>query len=161
MDNKFFTELSRRLGKMGIKSTNREGKQLEVFLHSQPILLITPRNDVLLLPTEKNDPETDRFCFRIADIADEVFEYLETILQPKIRPKQLLWKKENRFSLHLVGLQIISLTLVLRRIWQNIIIPLHHWKDLAVSGQQRTVPRIPLAAILLQKTANIPKQLPV
>ena len=45
MKNKYLTELSRRLSEGGIQSTIREDRRLEVFLHGQPVLFVSPAND--------------------------------------------------------------------------------------------------------------------
>ena len=45
MGNKFFAELSRRLNADGIESCGIEDKRLEVFLHSQPVLYVSPASD--------------------------------------------------------------------------------------------------------------------
>ena len=57
MENKFFTELSRCLEKEEIKSVNQEDKRLEVFLHGQPVLFVSPANDVFLLPAGSKNEE--------------------------------------------------------------------------------------------------------
>ena len=46
MGNKFFAELSRRLNIDGIESSAIDKKRLEVFLHGQPVLFVSPANDV-------------------------------------------------------------------------------------------------------------------
>lgn len=47
--SKFFEELSRCLREGGIESSNIEDKRLEVFLHGQPVLFVSPGHDVFLL----------------------------------------------------------------------------------------------------------------
>ena len=51
MKNKFFAELSRRLYIDGIESSAIEDKRLEVFLHSQPVLYVSPASDIV--PVER------------------------------------------------------------------------------------------------------------
>ena len=46
MGNKFFAELSRRLNIDGIESSAIEDKRLDVFLHSQPVLYVSPASDI-------------------------------------------------------------------------------------------------------------------
>ena len=56
MGNKFFAELSRRLNIDGIELSAIDDKRLEVFLHGQPVLFLSPVNDVFLLPAgSKNE----------------------------------------------------------------------------------------------------------
>ena len=56
MGNKFFAELSRRLNIDGIELSAIDDKRLEVFLHGQPVLFLSPANDVFLLPAgSKNE----------------------------------------------------------------------------------------------------------
>ena len=57
MANKFFEELSRCLRKKEIESANYEDKRLEVFLHGQPVLFVSPANDVFLLPAGSKNEE--------------------------------------------------------------------------------------------------------
>ena len=50
MTNAFFTELARCLRKQGIDSAIQKDSRLEVFLHGQPALFVSPKNEVFLLP---------------------------------------------------------------------------------------------------------------
>ena len=78
MGNKFFAELSRRLNADGIESCGIEDKRLEVFLHSQPVLYVSPASDVLLLPAGSQN-EASELYHQVAMAADEVYSYVETM----------------------------------------------------------------------------------
>ena len=79
MANKFFEELSRCFGTKGIESANCEDKRLDVFLHGESALFISPQNDIFLLSDRCDDQEISGLYFQAAEIADEVFEYVETV----------------------------------------------------------------------------------
>ena len=79
MKHKFFTELSRRLAESGIESVSKEGAQLEVILHDQPVLYVSPGNDVFLLPAGSNNEEDYELYHQVAVVADEVYEYVEAV----------------------------------------------------------------------------------
>ena len=59
MVQQFFEELSRCLRKEQIESHNQEDRRLEIFLHGQPALFVSPEHDVFLLPAESNNPEAN------------------------------------------------------------------------------------------------------
>ena len=79
MSNKFFEELSRRLREGGIESSNVEDRRLEIFLHGQPVLFVSPGNDVFLFPAGSNNPEASELYHRVAQTADEVYTYVEAV----------------------------------------------------------------------------------
>ena len=79
MANKFFEELSRCLRKKEIESANYEDKRLEVFLHGQPVLFVSPANDVFLLPAGSKNEEASELYHQVAMDADEVYSYVETM----------------------------------------------------------------------------------
>lgn len=79
MGNKFFAELSRRLNADGIESCGIEDKRLEVFLHSQPVLYVSPASDVFLLPAGSQNEEASELYHQVAMAADEVYSYVETM----------------------------------------------------------------------------------
>ena len=79
MGNKFFAELSRRLNADGIESCGIEDKRLEVFLHSQPVLYVSPASDVFLLPAGSQNEEASELYHQVAMDADEVYSYVETM----------------------------------------------------------------------------------
>ena len=68
MGNKFFAELSRRLNADGIESCGIEDKRLEVFLHSQPVLYVSPASDVFLLPAGSQNEEASELYHQVAGI---------------------------------------------------------------------------------------------
>ena len=79
MENNAFMELSRCLEKEEIKSVNQEDKRLEVFLHSQPVLYVSPASDVFLLPAGSQNEEASELYHQVAMAADEVYSYVETM----------------------------------------------------------------------------------
>ena len=79
MAQQFFEELSRCLRKEQIESRNREDRRLEVFLHCQPVLSVSPGNEVFLLPAGSKNPEANELYHRVATAADIVFEYVEAM----------------------------------------------------------------------------------
>ena len=72
MGKKFFTELSRRLYIDGIESSAIEDNRLEIFLHGQHALYVSPGNDVFLLPAENKNEEASELYHQVSAIADEV-----------------------------------------------------------------------------------------
>lgn len=72
---KFFEELSRCLREGGVESSNVEDRRLEIFLHGQPVLFVSPGNDVFLFPAGSNNPEASELYHRVAQTADEVYTY--------------------------------------------------------------------------------------
>lgn len=79
MGSKFFEELSRYLGKEQIESLSKEDRRLEIFLHGQPVLSVSPGNEVFMLPSGSKNPEANELYHRVAIAADRVFEYVEAI----------------------------------------------------------------------------------
>ena len=77
MGSKFFEELSRCLGKEQIESLSKEDRRLEIFLHGQPVLSVSPGNEVFMLPSGSKNPEANELYHRVAIAADRVFEYVE------------------------------------------------------------------------------------
>ena len=69
MGKKFFEELSRCLEKEEIESSNIEDRRLEIFLHGQPVLSVSPGNDVFIFPSGSKNPEANELYHRVA-IAD-------------------------------------------------------------------------------------------
>lgn len=76
---KFFEELSRHLREGGVESSNVEDRRLEIFLHGQPVLFVSPGNDVFLFPAGSNNPEASELYHRVAQTADEVYTYVEAV----------------------------------------------------------------------------------
>ena len=79
MGKKFFTELSRRLYIDGIESSAIEDNRLEISLHGQPTLYVSPGNDVFLLPAGSKNEEASELYHQVAMAADEVYSYVETM----------------------------------------------------------------------------------
>lgn len=79
MVSKFFEELSRCLGKEQIESLSKEDRRLEIFLHGQPVLSVSPGNEVFMLPSGSKNPEANELYHRVAIAADRVFEYVEAM----------------------------------------------------------------------------------
>ena len=79
MREKYFLELSRRLQERGIESSVIADNRLEVFLHSQPVLYVSPASDVFLLPAGSQNVEASELYHQVAMAADEVYSYVETM----------------------------------------------------------------------------------
>lgn len=79
MKNSFYVELSRRLAESGIESVSKEGAQLEILLHAQPVLYVSPGNDIFLLPAGSKNEEANDLYHQVAVVADEVYEYVEAM----------------------------------------------------------------------------------
>lgn len=79
MKHKFFTELSRRLAERGIESVSKEGAQLEIILHAQPVLYASPGNALFLLPAGSNNEEAYELYHQVAEVADKVYEYVDAV----------------------------------------------------------------------------------
>lgn len=82
MTNKFFEELSRCLGKEQIESLSKEDRRLEIFLHGQPVLFVSPGNEVFMLPSGSKNQEANELYHRVTIAADRVFEYVEAMKLP-------------------------------------------------------------------------------
>lgn len=96
MGTKFFEELSRCLGKEQIESLSKEDRRLEIFLHGQPVLSVSPGNEVFMLPSGSKNPEANELYHRVAIAADRVFEYVEAMENtPLLRARGL----DNKFHL--------------------------------------------------------------
>ena len=96
MGSKFFEELSRCLGKEQIESLSKEDRRLEIFLHGQPVLSVSPGNEVFTLPSGSKNPEANELYHRVAIAADRVFEYVEAMENtPLLRARGL----DNKFHL--------------------------------------------------------------
>ena len=79
MIEKYFLGLSRRLREEGIESSAIEDKRLEVSLHGQPVLYVSPASDVFLLPAGSQNEEASELYHQVAVVADEVYEYVEAV----------------------------------------------------------------------------------
>lgn len=79
MTNAFFAELARCLRKQGIDSNIQTDRRLEVFLHSQPVLFVSPKNEVFLLPEMSGNDEAGDLYHEVAQTANEVWDYVEAV----------------------------------------------------------------------------------
>ena len=96
MAQQFFEELSRCLRKEQIESYNKEDRRLEIFLHGQPVLSVSPGNEVFMLPSGSKNPEANELYHRVAIAADRVLEYVEAMENtPLLRARGL----DNKFHL--------------------------------------------------------------
>ena len=79
MAQQFFEELSRCLRKEQIESYNKEDRRLEIFLHGQPVLSVSPGNEVFLLPAGSKNPEANELYGRYMIQESGRFEYDENL----------------------------------------------------------------------------------
>ena len=79
MTNKFFTELARCLRRQEITSEIQMDRRLEVFLHGQPVLFVSPKSEVFLLPEMSGNETANDLYHEVAQTADEVFAYVEAV----------------------------------------------------------------------------------
>lgn len=79
MENKYFAELARRLRAAGITAGHPEKNRLTVLLNNQPVLSVSARSDVFLLPAGSNQPEAGELYHKVAQTADEVYAYVEAV----------------------------------------------------------------------------------
>lgn len=80
MREKYFSELSRRLREKGIETSLANTQKLDVLLRGQPVLYVSPGNDIFLLPAGSKNEEAYDLYHQVAVVADEVYEYVEAIL---------------------------------------------------------------------------------
>ena len=57
MKQKFYAELSRRLREEGIESSYAGTQNLNVSLHGQPVLCVTPSSEIYILPAGSKNEE--------------------------------------------------------------------------------------------------------
>ena len=93
LSKQFFEELSRCLRKEQIESYNKEDRRLEIFLHGQPVLSVSPGNEVFMLPSGSKNPEANELYHRVAIAADRVFEYVEGL--EEVQEHQILIAQEK------------------------------------------------------------------
>ena len=79
MTNAFFVELARCLRKQEIDSKIQQDRRLEVFLHGQPVLFVSPKNEVFLLPEMSGNDEAGDLSHEVAQTANEVWDYVEAV----------------------------------------------------------------------------------
>lgn len=108
MTNEFFAELARCLQKKEIDSEIQKDRRLEVILHGQPALFVTPRNEVFLLPEMSGSEEANELYHEVAQAADEVFSYVEAVqtappparqrIERGVPPISRLWRRSVGWS---------------------------------------------------------------
>ena len=79
MREKYFSELSRRLREKGIETSLANTQKLDVLLRGQPVLYVSPGNDIFLLPAGSKNEEACDLYHQAAVVADEVYEYVEAM----------------------------------------------------------------------------------
>ena len=79
MREKYFSELSRRLREKGIEASLANTQKLDVLLHGQPVLYVSPGNDVFLLPAGSKNEEASELYHQVAVTADDVYGYVEAM----------------------------------------------------------------------------------
>lgn len=95
MREKFYAELSRRLREEGIESSHAGTQNLNVSLHGQPVLCVTPSSEIYILPAGSKNEEVNDLYHRVGATADEVYEYVEAVQSsPLLRASDL--KEEFR-----------------------------------------------------------------
>lgn len=95
MREKFYAELSRRLRDEGIESSYAGTQNLNVLLHGQPVLCVTPSSEIYILPAGSKNEEVNDLYHRVGATADEVYEYVEAVQSsPLLRASDL--KEEFR-----------------------------------------------------------------
>ena len=91
MKEKYFAELSRRLREEQIETAQSQEERLDVLLNGCPAFFVSPSSDVFLLPAGDRQLEVSELYYRVGQLADEVYGYVEAV--------------ENAPLLHASGLQ--------------------------------------------------------
>ena len=90
MRENFYAELSRRLREEGIESSYAGTQNLNVLLHGQPVLCVTPSSEIFILPAGSKNEEVNDLYHRVGATADEVYEYVEAVQSsPLLRASDL------------------------------------------------------------------------
>lgn len=79
MKEKYFTELSRRLREEGIETAQSEENRLDVLFNGCPAFFVSPSSDVFLLPAGDRQLEVSELYYRVGQLADEVYGYVEAV----------------------------------------------------------------------------------
>ena len=104
MKQKFYAELSRRLREEGIESSHAGTQNLNVSLHGQPVLCVTPSSEIFILPAGSKNEEVNDLYHRVGATADEVYEYVEAVQSsPLLRASDL----KEEFRLAVKGVQLL------------------------------------------------------
>ena len=79
LENRYFTELARRLGSDGVKTSATDGNRLEVLLRSRPVLCVSKNGNVIMLPDGRDNPEAGDLYHQTDALAGEVYEYVHAV----------------------------------------------------------------------------------
>ena len=110
MRENFYAELSRRLREEGIESSYAGTQNLNVLLHGQPVLCVTPSSEIFILPAGSKNEEVNDLYHRVGATADEVYEYVEAVQSsPLLRASDL---KEEFRLLADFGCAVLALSLI-------------------------------------------------
>ena len=81
MKEQYFNELARRLREEGIETAQSEENRLDVLLNGCPAFFVSPSSDVFLLPAGDRQLEVSELYYRVGQLADEVYGYVEAVEQ--------------------------------------------------------------------------------
>ena len=81
MKEQYFNELARRLREEGIETAQSEENRLDVLLNGCPSFFVSPSSDVFLLPAGDRQLEVSELYYRVGQLADEVYGYVEAVEQ--------------------------------------------------------------------------------
>ena len=79
MTGRFFKELSRRLREIQIETAQSEENRLDVLFNGRPVLFVSPSGDVFHLPAGDKQLEVSELYYRVGQLADEVYGYVEAV----------------------------------------------------------------------------------
>lgn len=81
---KYFTELSRILGKNGIETAPPEKNTLPVLLNARPACRVEPSGELCKFPSDLDSPEASDLYFSVAPISRMVKEYMTAMEQASL-----------------------------------------------------------------------------
>lgn len=79
MKEQYFNELARRLREEGIETAQSEENRLDVLLNGCPAFFVSPSSDVFLLLAGDRQLEVSELYYRVGQLADEVYGYVEAV----------------------------------------------------------------------------------
>ena len=79
MKETYFNELSRRLREVQIETIQSQENRLDVLLNGCPVFFVSPSSDVFLLPAGDRQLEVSELYYRVGQLADEVYGYVEAV----------------------------------------------------------------------------------
>lgn len=79
MKGKYFIELARRLREEQIETAQSQEERLDVLLNGCPAFFVSPSSDVFLLPAGDRQLEVSELYYRVGQLADEVYGYVEAV----------------------------------------------------------------------------------